>query len=502
MQLRRRGYSVVGAASGRNALAQLARKPFDLLVTDIRMPGMSGLELLRRVRQVAPDVACLVVTAYGGTDNAVAALELGALGFVCKPVSGRELVAAVESALLRGRLQRENARLRALLPLFEVSRALLSELDEERVKELALEAARKGVAADATLLLFAEEGRSLLEAVARWSGSKAATPGLRELATAAVEQRVPLLRPAAVGTAGGGTGGSYHRLALPLVIRGEVVGVMAMARRQDKAPFPDSDLEFLTILGCQAAIAVQNARLFERVRAKQAEVERLLDQVIATGKNERRRLSVELHDGPLQGIIGAQLEARTCETLARRAGFSAGAERLAVVQNILAQCVRGLRQMVRDLHPPESEPADLVSTACQCLESLKESGVSCHLDVRGKLPALDTPVERIVCQIVREALTNVRKHARARRVRVRVHGLGDRLLVLVADDGRGFEALGAARAFRTGHIGLRSMQERAVLVGGELRLRSVPGKGCCVRLVVPSGRKGKLPLEAKPGRLA
>jgi DNA-binding NtrC family response regulator len=111
--LRRAGFSVVTAPDGAAALEMVAQKRPDALVTDLRMPGMSGLELLERLRKVDEELPVLVMTAFGTIETAVRALKLGAFDYLTKPFEGDELVIAVKRAVEHGRLRRENALLRA-----------------------------------------------------------------------------------------------------------------------------------------------------------------------------------------------------------------------------------------------------------------------------------------------------------------------------------------------------------------------------------------------------
>jgi two-component system response regulator FlrC len=97
--LRRRGYTVASAASGMEALCRMKEKSFDLILTDMRMPEVSGLDLLRRMRGTMPNVPVILLTAYGTIENAVDAMKLGALDYLLKPFSSEALEAAVRRAL-------------------------------------------------------------------------------------------------------------------------------------------------------------------------------------------------------------------------------------------------------------------------------------------------------------------------------------------------------------------------------------------------------------------
>jgi two-component system NtrC family response regulator len=110
--LSREGYTVLTAASGEAALALLDAERVDLLLTDIKMPGMDGMDLLRRVRQSSPETQVIVITAFGTIEMAVEAMKAGAFEYVTKPFNRDELALVVRKALRLRHLERDNARLR------------------------------------------------------------------------------------------------------------------------------------------------------------------------------------------------------------------------------------------------------------------------------------------------------------------------------------------------------------------------------------------------------
>ncbi len=104
------GFEVTVASNGAAALEELARKDMDLIITDIKMPGMDGLELFERVKQLNLDIVTIFITGHGTLDTAIESLMRGVDGFVLKPFTQEELLSAVERAVTRSRLQKENIR--------------------------------------------------------------------------------------------------------------------------------------------------------------------------------------------------------------------------------------------------------------------------------------------------------------------------------------------------------------------------------------------------------
>ncbi|MEW6078767.1 MAG: response regulator [Thermodesulfobacteriota bacterium] len=143
-QLEERSFRVESALSGVEAIRKLAAKPADVMVADIRMPGMDGIELIRRALEIRPDIQCIVMTGHGEMDTAVAAMRLGAINYLRKPVGIEELEVAVEKGMEKAdlirALQEKTARLeKANLELTRLRRQLENELQKEKSERRAVE---------------------------------------------------------------------------------------------------------------------------------------------------------------------------------------------------------------------------------------------------------------------------------------------------------------------------------------------------------------------------
>ncbi|MBI3609953.1 MAG: response regulator [Nitrospirae bacterium] len=159
--LTKEGHTVKTAANGLDALRIFRQEPFDLLLTDIRMQGMSGLELIDAAKKLDPGIAIVVITGHGTVNMAIESLKLGTLGFVIKPFTMDELLAAVRHAMERNRLIKENIRLRSLMPLFEINRRLIT-TDTDHLFSLIVESARLETQADRSSLMLLDEIRQEL----------------------------------------------------------------------------------------------------------------------------------------------------------------------------------------------------------------------------------------------------------------------------------------------------------------------------------------------------
>jgi len=123
------GFFVRTASTGKEAVALVEAEGFDMVITDLVMPDMNGIEVLGRVKQYNALVDVIVITGHGSIESAITALKNGAFDYIMKPLNEDELLHTVESCLEKRKLLEENQEMRQSLRLFEVSRAITSTLD-------------------------------------------------------------------------------------------------------------------------------------------------------------------------------------------------------------------------------------------------------------------------------------------------------------------------------------------------------------------------------------
>ncbi|MDE2491097.1 MAG: response regulator, partial [Elusimicrobia bacterium] len=163
-ELTERGYEVVAVADAAAALRSLRERDFDLVISDVRMPRMDGLEMLERIKRETPDVEVVLTTGYGTVDMAVRAMKDGAFDFLLKPVDSERLAAVAARAV-------ESGELKALVALHETAHALFRSVDLEEVLSVVADAARKLLMAErATILVRDGDGRLRVAADTRGEG--------------------------------------------------------------------------------------------------------------------------------------------------------------------------------------------------------------------------------------------------------------------------------------------------------------------------------------------
>jgi signal transduction histidine kinase len=258
-------------------------------------------------------------------------------------------------------------------------------------------------------------------------------------------------------------------LGVPIVARRGIIGALYLTDKEEAAEFSGEDERLIVLLAAHAAIAIENARLYERSRE--------LSIV-----EERNRLARELHDSVTQQLFGVVLAAESAGELLAR-GDPAG-EQLRRVQALARGAMDELRSVVFELRPASLESEGLAQVLRKHVEVLRRvTGKEIRLHVAAP-PSLGPEAAGQVFRIAQEALQNALRHADAGRIEVRLENGGGRLALSVADDGRGFDA--AVPGLRGRRLGLTSMEERAGELGGRLAIDSRPGGGTTVRLDVPA----------------
>ena len=253
----------------------------------------------------------------------------------------------------------------------------------------------------------------------------------------------------------------------PLHHQGTAVGLLTAIYRQGQMPYA-AETSFLAALADQAATAAANARLLAATREK-------------VTLEERQRLARELHDSVSQSLYAIQVGAQMARE--RLDQDSAGiAQPIDYVLRLAEASQAEMRALIFELRPETLETEGLVAALNRQIDVLRAKwGISAQLIARAE-PELPIEVKQALHRIGQEALWNTVKHARARRVDVRLEPDGHSVVLEIADDGVGFDPGGSF----PGHLGLRSMHERAAGVGGSLEVVSARGSGTRVVARVPS----------------
>ncbi|HET7230588.1 MAG TPA: ATP-binding protein [Longimicrobium sp.] len=218
--------------------------------------------------------------------------------------------------------------------------------------------------------------------------------------------------------------------------------------------------------------------------AYRARLREVAARALGAAEEERKRIARELHDETAQMLAALLIRIR----LVQRAEDPAALSRLLEEMRAdVGQALEGIRRFARGLRPPALDELGLVPAIESHARSLEEiSGLRIEVAYDDVPGGLSPQAELATYRIVQEALSNVVRHAHATRASVRIARNGERLLVTVQDDGRGFDP-GNAMSTDGGGLGLFGMKERAGYIGGQVEVSSEPGRGTRVRAEIPLG---------------
>jgi PAS domain S-box-containing protein len=261
---------------------------------------------------------------------------------------------------------------------------------------------------------------------------------------------------------------SYVRacMIVPLALKEEVLGMLVLTSGKEET-FTTHHSELALAIANQAAVAIENARLYEQAQALAA-------------IEERQRLARELHDSVSQAIYGISLGVHTARMQLDRNPKDL-AESLDYVLELAEAALIEMRALIFELRPESLETEGLVTALTKqaaALQARQDIVVKLELD---KEPDLPLKVKQDIYRIVQEALHNTIKHARANQVVLRLEESSNEVIMEIYDDGRGFDA----SASFPGHLGLHSMRERVTNLGGTLQIESTEGKGTTICIHIP-----------------
>ena len=274
-------------------------------------------------------------------------------------------------------------------------------------------------------------------------------------------------------------------LCVPLQYQGRITGALETINKRSANGFTDEDLQWLTALATQAAIAIENARLYESLRQER-------DRIIAVQEEVRHRLARALHDGPAQDLARLLLDIDYVRRLLAKKPQEIPAV-LDEMESIARRANRAVRQFLFELRPVILETRGLVAALQNYVEQWQsEAGITCHMEVKDFPHDIDTKAAGTMFSVVQEAFNNLRKHARANQVWLRLSRTDGTLQVEIEDDGVGFDVESVLANYdERNSLGLINMREQAELLDGTLDILSPSprlGRGTLVRFMVPYER--------------
>ena len=271
------GYVVHAVEDGAQALEELHKRSYNLVISDLKMPNLSGLELIQKISEESIPVLTVIMTGFGTVETAIEAMKKGAYDYILKPFKVEEVIHIVQRGLDRQRLQHENIRLKDALSIYKISEAIATSLSVEKVLDLVLDATIDTVDADVVSLLLEDPRRAGRFSERMRKVSKRADPDV-EAPPLNLQEALPLFqedRPLLVHGSR-----SYRFLeappreldrrlvslcCIPLKLSSRIIGMLNAYSYTRGNKFSEGQRKMLYVLASRAAVSIENARLYENL---------------------------------------------------------------------------------------------------------------------------------------------------------------------------------------------------------------------------------------------
>ncbi len=489
------------------ALEELRHQSYDLLLVDIRMPEVDGFGVIAHAKQHHPDIAVLIMTGFGTLETAIQALRQGVDGLILKPFEqGQELIQAVTQALSDNQEKRDASRMQALRPLFDITETLLAETRTDRLLELIVRAVcgylhcsssgyYRFSAADQTLHLLSGQGITFPDAPALMETSPVASAhALDAPIWVTADTRSDEQLQASLSAHG-----LRSVLCIPFSRQG-VRSVLYAGRAAAEPPFRDADLEMLLIFTRQAAIALENASLYEELRAYVRRVEESQQALLQAEKMASAgRLTASIaHEinNPLQSV-------QNCLHLAGRQDLAPEKrqEYFALAESELERLMSTVDRMLDFYRPGKVTPqlldlGELLQRVVDLMAAqLDKAGIKVAMEVASDLPkirAVGSQLQQVFINLILNAFDAMPDGGE---LDIAAHKVKGGVEILVQDNGPGvasdvisniFEPFVSTKSGGTG-LGLTVSYTIVTAHGGTLDLLPEIGPGACFRVFLPLG---------------
>lgn len=276
-------------------------------------------------------------------------------------------------------------------------------------------------------------------------------------------------------------------ITLPLVSRGSVVGALHLSSVDPNRLLCPADMKVMEEVAKMASMGIENAFLFARMEEKEKLHRMLLTKMINAQEDERKRIASDIHDDTIQALISSFYRMEGVEALIKSGRNEDAREELERTKLSLQRNITGMRRLLFDLRPSILDDAGFAPALENYLNRMEdEYGIRYFFYVDESLERLKPTVEVTLFRLAQEVLTNVRKHAEATEVIVKIIRRSGMIELTIRDNGGGFnvDEVLSEKSFEE-HFGLKSVIERAELAGGGVKIWAHHGEGTEVSIRVP-----------------
>ncbi|MGZ6210111.1 MAG: HD domain-containing phosphohydrolase [Syntrophales bacterium] len=287
--LTKHGYDAVGFTSGKEALEDLKTQKFDLLLTDLMMPEMDGIALLRASLEIDPNLMAIMMTAQGTIETAVEAMKIGAFDYVLKPFQMSFLMPVLSKAMGVRRLKLGNAQLRETVSSYELGKAIAFTLDLDEILKRVADAALQQCGADEVcVMLLTRPGDELYVALVRGGNGEYSIGQCVPIAQGIANWLGPCHKPLLINdlcnvpTFAPVNPGDHicSAISMPMLTGGKLVGVINVNSTKRRRSFTLGETKALSILASMAASALENVRLFGKVREAEEKYRSIFENAV------------------------------------------------------------------------------------------------------------------------------------------------------------------------------------------------------------------------------
>jgi response regulator RpfG family c-di-GMP phosphodiesterase len=278
------GYVVRSVEDGERALSELRMRPYDMVISDLKMPTVSGIELLETITAENIGVLTVIMTGFGTVETAIEAMKKGAYDYILKPFKVEEVLHIVQRGLDRQRLENENIRLKEALTLYRVSEAIATSLNLEHILDIILRACLDEVDADVATLHLQDPKSGRYDELIQMASETSDPVKTGTLPSPDVTELLGYFSRGASVLAHGVKANRFFSSrsgdrplvsysAVPLQVATRVIGMLNVFSFTRGKTFDEGSRKMLSILASRAASTIENARLYDDLIDKNRELE-------------------------------------------------------------------------------------------------------------------------------------------------------------------------------------------------------------------------------------
>jgi len=353
---------------------------------------------------------------------------------------------------------------------------------DPRLKAICDWAGKETGASYAFLLLYDREGSQLCQTA--WYGQEQAWEGAAAVTQWVLSRAKPLFLPGqadAKEIVGYSLGrGVLPLICVPIMHNASPKGVLYAGAPHSARKTFSRWLPFLESLGKLAGVFIENQSLLQSLGNRDEQVRNLMRDTLEAQEAERERICLEVHDGVTQTLASAFHHLQALEAVSPEG--TPGRQLLLRASALLKQAIRESREVINSLQPATLRDLGLVATLHQEVRQLEQE-LGWKIEFKADAIRLPKDMETGLYRIIHEAITNARKHANTKRLRIRLTSTNDQVEVEVRDWGIGFNYNSQDVSGRRG-TGLLSIRKRAELLQGTCDIQSAPGQGTTVRVKI------------------